>query len=716
MTDTLSRLFEPRSIAVVGASTDPRKRGHQILLALRGSGYAGDVYPVNPRGGYIADFEVLESIEALPHGVDLAVLCTPAASAPELVRACGLRGVGGALVLAVGFGESGDAGAALEADLARAGSEAGVRIIGPNTSGLLNMASGLNVVGARGVRAGGLALLLQSGNVALALMTEVTERSWEGVSIYLGVGNQVDVGSAEALDYLETHAATCAVIAYLEAVPDARGWLATAARVGRSKPVVVIKSGRTDEGSAAARSHTGSIAGPYDRMAAALKQAGVVEVTRTDELLHVAETLGHQPTGSTGSGIAILSDGGGHGALVADQLAEAGARAARLSDETRIRLATLLGPAAATANPVDLAGASDADPMAFARAIEILLDDPGVGIVLVVGLFGGYGVRFSETLVEAETAAARAMAALASSANVGLIVHTMYAAHRTEPLAVLGQSGVPVVASLDVATRCAIELQRRAQVLESEIWDPNAVAVGVPDPGAAEVIARARRQERTVLDEVEARQVLEAYGLTFAPHREAWSAEQARQAARELEGPLVLKLISHTIVHKSDAGGVLLHVESADAGPAFEQLAAQVSAWRALHGAADEPLRAMVSSMLPSPRAELLVGGTRDPELGPVLTVGAGGIWVEAIGDVAHRVLPVSDHVLEEIYADLRIAEILSAGRGLPEVERAALVRASRAVACVLEAHPDVVEVEMNPIFVYDSDAVPVDARILLRS
>lgn len=213
MTDTLSRLFEPRSIAVVGASTDPRKRGHQILLALRGSGYAGDVYPVNPRGGYIADFEVLESIEALPHGVDLAVLCTPAASAPELVRACGLRGVGGALVLAVGFGESGDAGAALEADLARAGSEAGVRIIGPNTSGLLNMASGLNVVGARGVRAGGLALLLQSGNVALALMTEVTERSWEGVSIYLGVGNQVDVGSAEALDYLETHAATCAVIA-----------------------------------------------------------------------------------------------------------------------------------------------------------------------------------------------------------------------------------------------------------------------------------------------------------------------------------------------------------------------------------------------------------------------------------------------------------------------------------------------------------------------
>ena len=160
---------------------------------------------------------------------------------------------------------------------------------------------------------------------------------------------------------------------------------------------------------------------------------------------------------------------------------------------------------------------------------------------------------------------------------------------------------------------------------------------------------------------------------------------------------------------------MLLHVESADAGPAFEQLAAQVSAWRALHGAADEPLRAMVSSMLPSPRAELLVGGTRDLELGPVLTVGAGGIWVEAIGDVAHRVLPVSDHVLEEMYADLRIAAILSAGRGLPVVERAALVRASRAVACVLEAHPDVVELEMNPIFVYDSGAVPVDARILLR-
>lgn len=399
---TLDRIFDPRSVVVVGASTDPAKRGFQILRALAASGYDGNVLPVNPKGGTILDFEVHPSIAELPHGADLAVFCTPARAAPDLLRECGRKGIAGAVVLAVGFGESGEEGRRLQEALLEAGRESGVRIVGPNTSGLLNMQRGVNLVGARGVRAGSIALLVQSGNIALSMMNEVTERSWGGLSISLGVGNAIDLGFAEALDYLEGHHETSAIIAYLEGVNDPRAFLTSAARVSRTKPIVVIKSGRTTAGATAALSHTGALAGPYDRLRAGLRQAGVVEVTRTDELLHVAETLGGQPPCPEGRGIAILSDGGGQSTLAVDTLTESDTLLSQLSESTSSALRELLGPAAAVRNPVDLAGAADGDPEMFGRAMEVLAADPSVGAVLVIGLFGGYGIRFSETLTPGE--------------------------------------------------------------------------------------------------------------------------------------------------------------------------------------------------------------------------------------------------------------------------------------------------------------------------
>jgi acetyltransferase len=712
---SLSRIFEPRSVAVVGASANPTKRGHQILKALQRSGFAGRVFPVNPRGGEILGIPVVASVDELPQGVDLAVLCTPAAAAPDLVRACGRQGIGGALVLAVGFGESGTAGRALESALAEAGAQTGVRIVGPNTSGILNMSTGLNLVGARGVRGGGIALLLQSGNVALSLMTEVTERSWDGISIYLGVGNQMDVGPAEALDYLAGHRPTRAVVVYLEGVPRARAWLAAAARVGKSKPIVAIKSGRTDHGSAAALSHTGSVAGPYDRLSAGLRQAGVVEVTRTDELLHVAETLGNQPAGAPGRGIAVLSDGGGQGALATDTLVEAGASLAELAPASRVRLGELLGSAAATTNPVDLAGASDADPMVFARVLDVLLEDPSVGCILVIGLFGGYAVRFSETLLRRETEAGIAMAEQASESGKGLIVHTMYAAHRTAPLEALGTRGVPVVGSLEVACRCAVELQRRAEVVASPPWRLDAVDGGLPSAEATAIIEAAEREGRVALTEPEARHLLGVYGLGFEPHIEVTTAAAAAAATVELDGPVALKLVSSTVLHKSDAGGVRLGITSAeDASAAFVEIAARVTEWCTRHGLTPEPMRVMVSPMHRSPRVELLVGGALDEFLGPVLTVGAGGIWVEALADVAHRVLPVSDEEIRSAVDGLGVGPILAEGRGRPAVDRAPILRAARAVARVLAHHPQVAEVELNPLFVYDDGVEPVDARVVL--
>ncbi|HSG49439.1 MAG TPA: hypothetical protein VLA43_16585, partial [Longimicrobiales bacterium] len=337
--------------------------------------------------------------------------------------------------------------------------------------------------------------------MALALMNEVTRESRDGVSICCGLGNEADVGFGEALEYLGADSGTRAVLAYAEGIRDGRRFLAAAARVTREKPVVLIKAARSVAGAEAARSHTGAVAGPYDRLRAGMAQAGIVEVRRTDELLQVAATLASQPAAPAGTGVAILSDGGGQGTLAVDALSEMGVPLAVLAPGTRDALRSLLGPAAAVANPVDLAGAADADPRVFARALQILASDPEVGCVLVVGLFGGYGIRFSETLTEPEVEAAREMAALAGPAGKGVVVHSMYAPHWSAPLEVLGEARIPVMQSLDVACRCVAELWRRGQFLASRPWTPR---MGDTVRKASPVVRAVRSQGREVLTEPEA--------------------------------------------------------------------------------------------------------------------------------------------------------------------------------------------------------------------
>ena len=712
---TLRRIFEPRSIAVVGASTHPEKRGHQILRALDESGYEGRVHAVNPRGGRILGRPAHRSVEELPEAADLAVLCTPAATAPGLVHACGERGVGGAVVLAVGFGESGGDGARLEDGLRDAGRAHDVRIIGPNTSGLLNLPLGVNLIGARGVRPGGIALLVQSGNIALALMNEVTERSRMGISICCGLGNEVDVGFGEVLEYLGGHDETRTVIAHIEGCRDARAFLGAAAEVARRKPVVVIKSGRTGAGAHAALSHTGAVAGPYDRLRAGFAQAGVVEVRRTDELLHVAETLASQPPGAVRTGVAILSDGGGQSTLVVDALQEMGIPLAELSARTSLELRKLLGPAAAVRTPVDVAGAADADPGAFARALDVLARDPSVGMVLIVGLFGGYAIRFAGGLAEVEAGTARSMAATMRALGKGMVVHSQYAAHESAALDALREARVPVIGSLEVACRAVAELQRRGvRLARPGRWRPGSRCDHITT-SSHHVIEGARAEGRVTLDEMEARALLGDAGMSFAPATVVRSAGEAGGALLKAAAPVAIKLLSRHITHKSDARGVVLDVRTEDeARAAFASIAAGAADYARTHRLPEEDCAASVSPMLAPPVVELLVGACRDPRLGPVLTMAAGGIWVEVLRDVAHRVLPVDKDDVEAAIGELKMSALLAGARGGRPARVGPIVAAALAVAECVGRWPEVAEAEVNPLFVYEDHAVPVDARVVL--
>jgi acetyltransferase len=714
----LDPVLRPHSVAVVGASTDPRKRGYQAVRALVEAGFAGRVHPVNPRGGEILGLAVSTSLEEIPSPVDLALVCTPAGTVPDVIAACGRAGVPGAVLLAVGFAESGPEGAALERAVAEAARSHGVRLVGPNTSGILNLPIGLNLIGARGVRAGGLGLVVQSGNLALNLMLDVTRRSADGISVAVGVGNELDLGFADVVDFLASDPATRAVLVHAEGLRNGPAFLRAAAAARDRKPVVLLKAARTAASADAARSHTAAVTGGHEAFRVALRHAGVVEVERSDELLAVGLTLAGQPAAPAGTGIAVLSDGGGQGTLTVDLFATRGVPLAALADDTRRDLRQLLGPASAIGNPVDLAGAADSDPTRFADALDRLVEDPAVGAVLVVGLFGGYARRFDAALEPAEVEAAERMVAAARASGRGLVIHTMYAPDDTAPLAVLRDAGVPVVDSLEVAGRCAEALVERGRHLAAPSWAPveEAAPSGAPagendgtiaSYGTATPVAPGTP---VAVSEVEARRAFEAAELPLVPARFAEDASEAVDAALAFGGPVSLKVVADGIVHKSDAGGVLLGRSGADAVRAdFETLRARARA------AGGRFRGVLVSPMVDDAVAEILLGAHRDPVVGPVVSVGAGGRWVEIAHDVATRALPLLDGMARTMIDELRITPVLRGARGRPAADVDALARAIEGFARWFAAHPEVAEAEINPLLALPEGrgVVGVDARVL---
>lgn len=401
MSQSLSFL-NPNSVAIIGASKDPTKRGFRAIQTLLQEKFAGAIFPINPKETDILGLPCHPDLDSVPQQIDLALICTPARTLPSMVRACGEKGVRGAVVLAGGFSEAGEEGARLEQEMITAARQFGVRLVGPNTSGMFNTHKACNLVGFSDLEPGGIGILSQSGNMALSLVTEGQINGHMGFSTYIGVGNEADLQFHEYLDYFGDDEQTKVVIAYVEGLKNGHAFLESARRVCRIKPVVLYKSGRTEVGQNTAKSHTGALAGSYGVARGALQQAGVTVVNRSDQILSVAEALALLPAPPS-KRIAILADGGGHATIAADALTEQGMQLPRLSRQTRERLAAILPPAAALGNPVDVAGGTDSNPEVFADCAEAILYDPSVDALLVVGLFGGYAIRFSETWGRSKT-------------------------------------------------------------------------------------------------------------------------------------------------------------------------------------------------------------------------------------------------------------------------------------------------------------------------
>lgn len=704
----IDRIMDPDSVAIVGASTDETKRGYQAIATLQKDGYAGEIHPVNPSADEIRGLDVYPTISAIPGRVDLALIVTPAKIVPQILEDCADTDLAGAVVIAVGFSEAGKEGQELEAEIVSLAREHDIRLIGPNTSGMINVHQGLNLVGAETVPAGNLALLCQSGNMAISLFTEAATREGVGFSHYVGVGNGADLQFHEYLPFLDKDPETDAIVCYVEGMSDGRAFLQAAREVTTDTPIVILKSGRSDVGKRSASSHTGSLAGNAAVTDAVFEQAGVVSVDRSDELLSVASALSSLPS-ADGENVAILADGGGHATLAADALAERELSIPQLTDETQQTLRDVLPDAASVINPVDVAGGTDEDPSVFVDCAEAIITDPNVDTLMLSGLFGGYGIRFAQQYTEVEIEAAHDLADLAAEHEKPLVVQSAYEGFDTEPHAILREHGIPVVESLDVATASLDALATYGGRVAATAESSDFQLTGATD--AAKTITDSIASGRTQLSEFESKRALSETDLPITPFDLATSSDEAQDAATAFDGLVAMKIVSSDIVHKSDAGGVALDVSAEEAGDTYDDLLAAAQAYDP-----DTQVDGVLVSPMADAGVELIVGVVDDDQFGPVIMCGLGGVFVEVLEDVAFRALPLTEADARELLADIDAQEMLDGARGNPVVDHNAVVDLLVAVSEFVAANPSVSELDLNPVCATEDGVEIIDAAITLDS
>lgn len=710
----LHDILAPSGIAVVGASADPTKRGYKAMVGLINGGYQGHIYPINPKADHILGVQAWPSLTEMPGCPELALLCTPAATVPALIAECGRRGVKGAVILASGFGETGEEGAALEAQMMDIARAHGVRIIGPNTSGMFNLHHQINLLALDNVKPGDIGIVSQSGNMLLSLALEAQHNGQVGFSTYVGPGNQSDIGFNDYLRYLGEDEHTRVATLYVEGFRDGQQFLKVARDVTAMKPVVVYKSGATEQGQKAASSHTGALAGSYQMTVDLLRQAGVSVVQYSDEILPVAEGLGRLQK-APGKRVAVISDGGGQATIAADRLSEAGLTLAELSGATRSALREVLLPQASTLNPVDVAGSSDANPSLLASCIELVMADEGVDSVFLVGMFGGYSLRFAESLMGVEMRGAERMVELAQASEKPLVIYSLYAPIKPPALRRLHEAGLPVYSSIEHAVRVLAALGERGEYLASQQVQETIAPAAPAETGKA--MLKAAKAEGRDLLEFEAKGLLAEHGIAVPEEWLVRREDELAEIAQRTQGkPLAMKVVSKDILHKSDAGGVKLNlVGEAPLRDAFQAIQSNAQAY--------DP-NAQIEGVLVTPMAEkgveVIIGMLRDPIFGPVLMFGLGGIFVEVLEDVAFRSLPLTLRDAQSMVDQLKAQKVLAGVRGAAGVDKQALVSLLMQVSQLVEAYPEISELDLNPVIAYPkghsaANYAIVDARIIVE-
>jgi len=710
---SLEKILNAESVAIIGASKNETKRGYQTIKTLLDEKYEGKIYPVNPREKSILGCKCYKKVSDIKRRVDVALVATPAASLPAVLEDCGKNGVKGAVVLAGGFGETGIDGRQLEKKMVAVANKHKIRLIGPNTSGMLNLHDRLNLVGLKDAPKGDIALLTQSGNMALTLITEAKIKSRKGFSYYVGVGNEADIKFHEYLEFFLQDPKTKAVLMYVEGLRNGREFVQQAQKTALEKPIILLKSGRSTTGKRSAGSHTGALAGISEVARGAFQRAGIIVIDNSDMLFPAAETLASLPPIKNNK-IAILADGGGHATIAADLLTDSGVEIPELGEKTQANLRKILPSAASVPNPVDVAGGTDADPSIFADCAEIILKDSNVGGLLIVGLFGGYGIRFAESLSLMEEDAAHRMGKMVKKRKKPIVLHSLYNHEKPHALELLRYYNIPVNDSLDISAKCISVLAEYGNHLNSyhpkHSFDLNWGANARPE--GKKIIAAARKDGRNVLLENEAKTLFAIHGAPASKECIVQTADEAVEFAQTIGKAVVLKIVSPDILHKSDAGGVRIKLKTKkEIRNAFKEISNNV---RKYNPEAD--IRGILASPMADGGVEIIIGTKYDDQFGPVIMYGLGGIMVEILKDVSFRVLPITRSAAKKMIEQTKSFPILNGARGNPKLDQKAIRRLLMLCSEIVEAYPEIEEMDLNPVIVHEKGLSIVDARIILKS
>jgi acetyltransferase len=700
----LDDFFRPDSVAVIGASRDPEKLGFAVLNNLIEGGYDGDLYPINPKADEILALKAYASVLEVPNPIDLAIIVIPYPIVPGVLQECGEKGISSVVVISAGFREAGREGLDRERELIDIAEEYDLRLIGPNCLGVIDTATPLNATFAAGMPPGGpIAFMSQSGALGTAVL-DLAMAGRVGFSKFVSLGNKADVSEIDLLEAWGDDPSSRVILIYVEGLPDGQRFMDVARQVTRRKPVVAIKSGVTRSGSRAVSSHTGSLAGSEEAYKAAFKQAGVTRAASMEQVFDYALGFAYQPL-PKGGRIGIVTNAGGPGILATDALEHAGLQIPRLSHDTVVALKDYLPGAASAANPVDVLGDALADR--YERAIELVLADSEVDGLLVIV------TPQAMTEIEKTAHAVGRMAAQgADEAAKPVMACFMGEARIDAGVRVLREYGVPNYPYPERAADALAAMDAYRRERDRPIFEPESCEVCKPP--VRELFDRVREEGRVSIGDAEAREVLEAYSFPVPQSRLAETPEEAVDIAEKIGYPVVLKVASPDILHKTDVGGVKLNLSSpGDVRDAFDLII-----YRSGRYMPDARVWGCLVQEMVTGGREILVGMNRDPQFGPLVAFGLGGIYVEALKDVAFRIAPFSRQEAEEMIHEIRSYPLLEGVRGEAPADHGAMVDALMRISQLVTDFPEIVELDINPLTVFEEGrgAMAIDMRLVLAS
>jgi len=698
----LETFFEPKSVAVIGASRDPEKLGYAVVKNLIEGGYVkiGKVYPINPKGGEVLGLPAYPSVLDVEDPIDLAVIVIPYKFVPGAMKECGEKGIPSVVVITAGFREAGKEGLERERELMQIAKQYGIRVIGPNCLGVIDTFTPLNASFAAGTPPKGpINFMSQSG----ALGTAVLDWSLAGelgFSKFVSLGNKADVSEIDLLQMWADDPNANVIMAYIEGVPAGREFIDTARLASKKKPIVAVKSGVTQAGSRAVSSHTGSLAGSEQAYAAAFKQAGIIRAHTMEQLFDFARAFAYQPL-LKGYRIAIITNAGGPGILATDAIERSGLKIARFDNETIKKLESYLPDAASAANPVDVLG--DAAGDRYEYAIDVVSQDPNVDGILVV---------LPPQALTDIVGTAEAVANLCERVDIPVLAVFMGEKEVQKGIDVLTERGVPNYPFPERAV-AALRAMADYRIARDEPL-PEYEEIDVDREAVKQVFEKVRSEGRVSIGDFEARAILEAYGFKIPQTELASTPEEAVEIAGRIGYPVVLKIASPDILHKTDVGGVRVGLQNAqDVRDAFELMVYRAE--RYVPGA--RIWGCTVQEMTPQ-GLEVLVGMNRDPQFGPLVTFALGGIYVEILKDATFRIAPFSRREAWQMLDEIRAHALLDGVRGRPPVDKEAIVDTLMRVGQLVTDFPEIVELDINPLMVFEKGqgAVAIDMRLVLTS